>query len=1014
MLVTCPKSGCKNRFEPTWGHLVCPLHAPCIAPGWVYDPSRCCHCADFFNSRIIGAQNKDQLKEAKGILNNYIKKIKGFALKYKFNLKYSSFVYDVRATGRPLSYYQELAPININKTLLPEHTLSESESAMSLSPYAQSMGESSAISAPPSEASSRRSTASSSASRILELEAELKRHKSFEAAHGLVMDKPYHPKKYIPYEPDVVPISPARSLDQDTNISVGLSSLPLSLPITVISCVSASSSVISSTVFSAPVPIVSASSSSQSIPFPPPASHPPSPIPVMPPPAPILPSSLPSSLPHPPPPPGFSFPPSSFVSPPSAPFYPPSFPPSAPAVSMAVDVPSSLPLAPPPFPPPHPPMSVASSVPPSLPFAPPSALPSPIPPITASSVSLPPPLAPPASFPYPAPSMVASVPSVPLAPPTLPAPPVSTAIAVPQPSTLPPSSVPSPTPPITSAIAVDRPAPPPPSFSPPPPAAIPPPSVPPFSSASLPGFRSADGSVSFSPSVVNSIMSFVASLSSSSGDVGLDSASAKASPSGGPSGSVQGGSSGQLGVRAGSSSGDGLSHSVNQGRSVSVDFPSAAQAVPVAGPSSASYFGGDFGGFGNSDNQHSEVIEDCQNYDSWDSSVENWSQWRIFDDAFAVLYDGNTPRSVLEQANGKLTPYNKVKFCKGGDGKEYISTLNSGNVCRVKPGFWSNNKNRVAVLFELFPHLHHKVDDSVSSGWGTGFAYGALINDEILPAHDLPLTIEKAESLYTSIASGSKYKSASLKPSCMAMLKTYAPLLACLPAEQFKKEVFSKAFTLPHSSFVGPDIDLLKKEHKARLDLLCITIALSACRAFGILFKSSDTPSTLDASVFSFFVGLQPFIDYAWNKSFERFAEARAELRKSAFKAPYGHQASRLIYEDPFSVSLFSPTVLKQISDTLSLQNREWADLVKLTPQAEAVHEKAKNQFINALIRQPRPQYNLRRGNSPRGRGTSRKPKRGQAGHFRSRTTGGRKFRGQFRGNTRGQRGAGSSRGNKF
>ena len=86
-------------------------------------------------------------------------------------------------------------------------------------------------------------------------------------------------------------------------------------------------------------------------------------------------------------------------------------------------------------------------------------------------------------------------------------------------------------------------------------------------------------------------MSFVASLSSSSGDVDHDSASAKASPSGGPSGSVQGGSSGQLGVRAGSSSGDGLSHSVNQGRSVSVDFPSAAQAVPVAGPSSASYFG---------------------------------------------------------------------------------------------------------------------------------------------------------------------------------------------------------------------------------------------------------------------------------------------------------------------------------------------------------------------------------------------------------------------------------------
>ena len=162
--------------------------------------------------------------------------------------------------------------------------------------------------------------------------------------------------------------------------------------------------------------------------------------------------------------------------------------------------------------------------------------------------------------------------------------------------------------------------------------------------------------------------------------------------------------------------------------------------------------------------------------------MEKWSQWHLFDDAFAVLYDGDSPRSVLEHLNGKLTPYNKVKFCKGRDGKEYISTLNSGNVCRVKPGFWSNNKNRVAVLFELFPNLLHKVDDKISNGWGNGFAYGALVNDEILPAHDLPLSIEKAESLYTTIASGSKYKSFSLKPSCMAFLKTYAPLLACLPA----------------------------------------------------------------------------------------------------------------------------------------------------------------------------------------------------------------------------------------
>ena len=280
-----------------------------------------------------------------------------------------------------------------------------------------------------------------------------------------------------------------------------------------------------------------------------------------------------------------------------------------------------------------------------------------------------------------------------------------------------------------------------------------------------------------------------------------------------------------------------------------------------------------------------------------------------------------------------------------------------------------------------------------------------MVDDTILPSQDLPLTMEDAQALYATIASGSKFRNFSLKPSCLIALKSFEPLVSCLPVDQFKKDIFGKTFTLPQNAFVGPDFDLLRKEHKARLDLLSITVALSALRTFGINFKTANAVSTLDAGSFSFFVGLQGFIDYAWHNAFVRFAEVRSELRKSAFKSPYGHQVSRLIYEDPFSTSLFSEKVVKEISNTLSLQSREWGDLVKLTPQAEAEHVKAKNKFINALTR-PANQQGVKRSSSFRGKGNPKRFKRSFPDHMKTRPARGQKFRpGRGRRGQRGNRG---------
>ena len=231
MTIVCPHSPCKNRFEPVWGHLVCPYHSPCIAPGWVYDPSRCSHCTDFFNNRIIGANSVEDLRTAKKDLSRFLKKLRGFAFKYEHSLSFSAFVLEIKLPGKSLSYYQSLPPLDVSKTTIPDHTLSESDSSMSHSSNPPpSISGSSLASIPPSETPSRRSGVSSSASRNLELQAELDKYKSFVQAHGLSLlgsDKPVTPKQPV----DSVSV-PARPLGQDVSSNVGLSSLPLSIPIT--------------------------------------------------------------------------------------------------------------------------------------------------------------------------------------------------------------------------------------------------------------------------------------------------------------------------------------------------------------------------------------------------------------------------------------------------------------------------------------------------------------------------------------------------------------------------------------------------------------------------------------------------------------------------------------------------------------------------------------------------------------------------------------------------------------
>ena len=162
------------------------------------------------------------------------------------------------------------------------------------------------------------------------------------------------------------------------------------------------------------------------------------------------------------------------------------------------------------------------------------------------------------------------------------------------------------------------------------------------------------------------------------------------------------------------------------------------------------------------------------------------------------------------------------------------------------------------------------------------------------------------------------------------------------------------------------------------------------------------------------FVGLRPFVDFCWTQSFVSFAKARTALRKAAFTKPCLDLASKLINEDPFSDTLFSKTVMKNVGDTLSSQSLSFSDILNLTPAAKSAHLKRRSVFVQALTAPPpKPAYQgckgpsyMFKGNQKRGFRPNFVHNRGGSNNNNNPNRGGGKFRGpKFHRRPRGSRG---------
>ena len=841
-------------------------------------------CIDFFNSHFAGATSMDRVSIGKTLLSSYIRKILSKARKVQCDVTYVSSVNNVRSRNRPLEYFTNLPPLYFGKvdTASPASDPSQSSGA---TPSVESYGTGS------TSAVSQKSEA---------LAAALAKAHSALALHGISVDDPLiisSPAIPVSEPLSSVVIRPAGSSQGSVRLESGISSLPPTSTVAVISSASASLSSspllsyshatpVSSAVVSVPISVSSfsvapsqdsgtASFSGLVSSFDPSAplsasssSLPPSQVPPPPGFAPLPPLSLPVSIPL-----GFSGPRSAFLPPPP--------PPPPDSIPLPPSVPSSLPSS---HPAAHFSYAVAShshGVPISDSFSLP---PSSIPPVASASSG---PYFPP---PYP--------PSSQFLPPPPPPPP---------PSGPPPHSAPAS---VSSALPVS-----------PAPASV----APSTSSSSNASTIISLAKNMPTSELVNLLFNRVEE------DAHHPSPPASSAPASGP---PMGGSP----VVAG---GSGLSRGIGSSSS-SIPPPIG---LGVGGIGSTAAFA--FSNQGQPINQGPDVHTNEDGVVAAEGEVEYeevpdiWSSWTPLNSSHEILFDnegGEQVKSALFiRGKNMVIPWNRVKTCIHGN-VEYVSIKSSSNPCSIKSKTLSSKKTYCNPIFEKFPEYQVPISEQETQEWTTHFTYGSSFNDEGLSKSELPVLFKDIHSVFAAIASGVKHQSYPLKPSCVFFLESFREIGLGLPTGKFPSSVFAEEFNKGAEDIIKPGKELLDDEYKSRMEFLAATVSLSALHAFSIMFKASPSPSPLGAIFYSLFTGLRPFIDFTWSQAFIRFAHARAALRKAAFAKPYLEIANKLVLEDPFSQKLFSSKAMSTVSDLLKGQSLVFSDVLNLTAAAKSAH----------------------------------------------------------------------------
>ena len=383
------------------------------------------------------------------------------------------------------------------------------------------------------------------------------------------------------------------------------------------------------------------------------------------------------------------------------------------------------------------------------------------------------------------------------------------------------------------------------------------------------------------------------------------------------------------------------------------------------------------GGEDRSDPQGDEDVDDYDVDDEPFSLEGQWSSWRILEEPFTILSDGDVKMSLFNRVSLELIPWNRIKTKKDEEDVVWFSVKSEISKCVLFPKKAVSDRKRMMAFFSQFAHLTRDIKRAEIKEWPRPFCYLSSFLDSDMDDDDFPMDQEDMLNMFTSLGSGCNVKLKKLSPSLVAFLDRYSDLVACLPPRSFNTEMVATQFGLQSSAMKGLSADLVAEEHAARMNLLANTVTFSMIQVFCSLAKNSVAPSPLEAAAFSLLSGIWPFSSFAWTNAYLRFCKARVALRMSIFKQPCHRLATQVVSEDPFSKDLFSKEAIKRAKDEFYKDNLKWDSLIKTkTPTGRSRNRQAARPFYRyqpfrrgaGVARSPRDQHQERQGGAARAR----------------------------------------------
>ena len=312
-----------------------------------------------------------------------------------------------------------------------------------------------------------------------------------------------------------------------------------------------------------------------------------------------------------------------------------------------------------------------------------------------------------------------------------------------------------------------------------------------------------------------------------------------------------------------------------------------------------------------------------------------WSTWHMLKHPYSLVLHNGQVRALYNCDSGLQIPAESLKLATLDDGSRMFQYRRRKTLYKVKKSAeifgTRSDKSRAIQFFGTFNNLFPEVSVDFNEGWMDSYDSLIRIPSDCLAEADFPFSLAKANKIFQDLASGVTLTLPTLSPIAVPFVSQYEDILACLPVPKFPSSILANDFGVSVSGYHLKK-ELLNLEYNRRMALLATLSLFSAELACHIVPGEIKSPSAFESSMRNRVGGFSGAVQFLCNNSFRQFAEARIELRRSAFKDPKESFSLRLIRASPFSKSLFCSDEIQLIRNEFGKcgnRSLSWEKLLK-------------------------------------------------------------------------------------